>query len=214
MLIDDNLLDDVRRGSIDCCLDDIAVPVLSADVVAFKDVSFNQPTLKKAWRKGFEPRCDFLSKIHVSQQAGLLIFSRWRTSAKGRTLSEIKADGLEIAHFASEISAMLMKAFKCFSQEQWAVVCAPKRRHKQRNFASLVAAEIAAALGIAFYEDAFIAHSKQRVNAIFTLSIVPPQPNLIVFDDIVTSGSTLKAIFNALKALDKTLIFTVGIDNG
>ena len=214
VLINDILLDDVlRESSLDCGLDDIVVPVLSADVVPFDTSRTFSLGRRKAWSHGIEPRCDFLSHSHVSKQAGLIILSRWRTSPKGRTLSEIKSDDAEVAHFDAEVSAMLLKAFKAFDKSQWAIVTTPKRRHLQRNFATLTAAAIAESLGIEFYEDAAIARSRGRINAVFSLQIVPRQPNIIVFDDIVTSGSTLKAMCEVLQPYGKTLVFTVGIDN-
>ena len=214
VLINDIMLDDIlRESSFDCGLDDIVVPVLSADVVHFDTGSTFSLGRRKAWSHGIEPRCDFLSHSHVSKQAGLIILSRWRTSPKGRTLSEIKSDDAEVAHFAAEVSAMLLKAFKAFDKSMWAIVTTPKRRHLQRNFATLTAAAIAESLGIEFYEDAAVARSRGRVNAVFSLQIVPRQPNIIVFDDIVTSGSTLKAMCEALQPYGKTLVFTVGIDN-
>lgn len=41
----------------------------------------------------------------------------------------------------------------------------------------------------------------------------PSEPNIIVFDDIVTTGSTLASIKNAFAELHKNLIFFTGINN-
>jgi predicted amidophosphoribosyltransferase len=95
----------------------------------------------------------------------------------------------------------------------WAMVTTPKRRHKERNFATLISIEIANALGIPFYEDFAFCHSKHRVGAVFTANNVPQQRNIIVFDDFVTTGQTLASMKNLLDSLQKNSVFFVGIYN-
>ena len=56
----------------------------------------------------------------------------------------------------------------------WCIVTSPKRRHKVRNFASLISARLAHLLGIPFYEDIAECHSKHRVGAVFTFGKQPP----------------------------------------
>ena len=56
-------------------------------------------------------------------------------------------------------------------------------------------------------------HSRQRINAVFTLNLLPEEPNVIVFDDFVTTGSTLKAMKELLLPLGKNLLFVSGINN-
>ena len=51
------------------------------------------------------------------------------------------------------------------------------------------------------------------MNAVFTLSQVPTEPNIIVFDDIVTTGSTLASIKQAFEKYNKNLLFFTGINN-
>ena len=66
---------------------------------------------------------------------------------------------------------------------------------------------------IPYYEDVAIAHSRQRVAVDFDLGTLPPEPNLIIFDDFVTTGSTLNAMYRLLEPLGKNLFFVVGINN-
>ena len=96
----------------------------------------------------------------------------------------------------------------------WAIVTSPKRRHKVRNFASLISARLAELLGIPFYEDVAECHSKHRVGAVFTLGTQPPsERNIIVFDDFVTSGATMISMRELLMPLGKNLVFFTGINN-
>lgn len=95
----------------------------------------------------------------------------------------------------------------------YAIVTTPKRRHEERNFASLVAASIADHLSIPFYEDCAEAQSKHRVNAVFTAKNIPSEPNILVIDDFVTTGQTLASMKTLLSSLGKNPIFFAGIFN-
>ena len=132
----------------------------------------------------------------------------------GRTLTEIKSDPAEIPHFAVAVSDFLLELLgSSMATGHWCVCTTPKRRHKERNFATLVSMDIAERLHIPFYEDVAFCRNRQRVNAIFDLNILPTEPNIIVFDDFVTTGSTLGAMYRLLSPLGKNLLFVTGINN-
>ncbi|MCM1295725.1 MAG: hypothetical protein NC311_09305, partial [Muribaculaceae bacterium] len=96
----------------------------------------------------------------------------------------------------------------------WCIVTSPKRRHKTRNFASLISARLAEMLGIPFYEDLAECHSKHRVGAVFTLSGEPPKErNIIVYDDFVTTGATMISMRDLLMPLGYNLVFFTSISN-
>ena len=80
----------------------------------------------------------------------------------------------------------------------WALVTTPMRRHKEHNFASRIAEGLAAELGIPFYFDCAHCRSKQRIGAVFDANNIPREGNVIVFDDFVTTGSTLQSMKNLL----------------
>lgn len=88
----------------------------------------------------------------------------------------------------------------------------PKRRHTTKNFAECCAIEIANRLGLHFYPDAVTTQSKQRINPVFELHAEIKEPIVIIFDDIITTGSTLRATGKLFQ--DKSVIYTVGIYNG
>ena len=95
----------------------------------------------------------------------------------------------------------------------WAIVATPKRRHLTHNFASLIAEEIGNRLGIPFYDDCAHARTRERINAVFTANNIPAEQNIIVFDDFVTTGSTIIAMKNLLDSLGKTSVYFIGINN-
>jgi predicted amidophosphoribosyltransferase len=112
-----------------------------------------------------------------------------------------------MASYASEVIGPAL------SQGDWCIITTPKRRHLVKNFATRIAEEIARLLDIPFYEDVCTCRSKQRVNAIFDVHIVPKEQNVICFDDFVTTGQTLQAMKRALEPYNKNMLFLSGINN-
>ena len=136
-------------------------------------------------------------------------------SIYGRTLTDIKADPDMVEKFAEGMNTLIRQILgHSLASGNWCIVTSPKRRHKVRNFASLISARIASLLGIPFYEDIAECHSKHRVGAVFTFGKQPPsEHNIIVFDDFVTTGATMISMKNLLEPLGKNLVFFTGINN-
>ena len=206
-----SLFDDVSAILADYEVADIS-PALGDFSGQHKDIFAIEN--RKAWDKSVEARCNFEFKPRITPRAGLWFLSLWQKSIMGRTLSEIKSDPNEVEHFAKEVSDFLVKYLgSSLSCGSWCICTSPKRRHKERNFASLICGSIHKRLQIPFYEDVAFCHSRQRINAVFTLNILPSEPNIIVFDDFVTTGSTLKGMHQLLLPYNKTLLFVAGINN-
>lgn len=199
----DDILADVRPLAIDPALGEISP---KCDIFAVEK--------RKAWDTSLEARCNFDYHPRITHRAGVWFLSVWQKSIMGRTLTDIKSDPAEIPHFAEAVSDLLVQVIgPSFSAGHWCICTSPKRRHKVRNFATIISIEIAKRLGIPFYEDVALCHSRQRVNTVFTLNSLPAEPNVIVFDDFVTTGSTLKAMKELLLPLGKNLLFAAGINN-
>jgi len=169
---------------------------------------------RKAWDNSVEARCNFDYRPRITHRAGVWFLSVWQKSLMGRTLTEIKSDPAEIPHFAEAVSDFIVQVLgPSLSSGCWALCTSPKRRHKVRNFATLICMDIAGRLDIPFYEDVAFCHSRQRINAVFSLGTLPVEPNVIVFDDFVTTGSTLKAMKELLLPHGKNILFVSGINN-
>lgn len=227
-------MDDIRSAregalaldpSIDDLLKDICVPSLD---VPDLDASFVSPTPAKdlfaekkraAWKdvQQAEARCDFApNKVRISYRNPKFgIISLWKKSVYGRTLTDIKSDPDMVGKFAEGMNTLIRQILgHSLATGDWAIVTSPKRRHKVRNFASLISARLAELLGIPFYEDVAECHSKHRVGAVFTFGKEPPKErNIIVFDDFVTSGATMISMRELLRPLGKNLVFFTGINN-
>lgn len=172
---------------------------------------------RKAWHAESADlaRCDLSEEhIHMFPKVGVRVVAVWKRSIKGPTLAEIKADDDCIPLFANRIASVIGSVLGAnLRSGGYALVTTPRRRHKQRNFACLVTAAIAQSLQLPYYEDVAFARSKQRVAVDFDLGYLPPENNLIVIDDFVTTGSTLGAMNRLLAPLGKNLTFFVGVDN-
>lgn len=217
----------VRPGAIDLdeVLSDIEVPSLDVpdlDASSFtRDASKDLFADKKraAWKEcqTAEARCDFApNKVRISYRNPQFgIISLWKKSVYGRTLTDIKADPEMVEKFAEGMNTLIRQILgNSLSGGDWCIVTSPKRRHKVRNFASLISARLATLLGVNFYEDLAECHSKHRVGAVFTLSGEPPKErNIIVFDDFVTTGATMISMRELLQPLGYNLVFFTGINN-
>ena len=169
---------------------------------------------RKSWDKSQEARCDFNYKLRLTRRSNVNFISIWQKSILGRTLTDIKSDPDMVAFFADSICPVIKEMVGYnLSLGQWCVVTSPKRRHKEKNFASLISERLGQMLEIPFYEDVAFCHTKQRVNAVFELNVLPVEPNIIVFDDFVTTGQTLAGMKHLLQPLGKNLVFFTGVNN-
>lgn len=217
----------VRKGAIalDEVLNDIEVPSLEAPDL---DASFTPSAQSKdlfaekkraAWKdvQQAEARCDFApNKVRISYRNPQFgIISLWKKSLYGRTLTDIKSDPDMVEKFAEGMNTLIRQILgHSLASGDWCIVTSPKRRHKERNFASLIAAQLGSLLGIPFFEDIAECHSKHRVGAVFTFGKEPPtEHNIIVFDDFVTTGATMISMKNLLEPLGYNLVFFTGINN-
>ncbi len=217
----------VRKGaiSLDEMLNDIEVPSLDVPDLDGSFVSSEDekdlfsPKKRAAWKdvQQAEARCDFApNKVRISyRNPAFGIISLWKKSVYGRTLTDIKADQDMVEKFAVGMNTLIRQILgDSLASGDWCIVTSPKRRHKERNFASLISARLADLLGIRFYEDLAECHSKHRVGAVFTFGAEPPKENnIIVFDDFVTTGATMISMRELLRPLGKNLVFFTGINN-
>lgn len=170
---------------------------------------------RKAWNsEKVLARCDMNYVLKISPRCGVTFISIWKKTLYGRLLSEIKEDDNMVMFFAIHMDMAIRSVIGSnLSSGGYCLITAPRRRHVERNFATLVCVELAKLLDINFYEDIVHCTQRQRMNAKFSLSLVPREPNIIVFDDIVTTGSTLASIKQAFEGKEKNLIFFTGINN-
>lgn len=130
----------------------------------------------------------------------------------GGTLDTIKTPD-NVPTFAKTATERIRQVFGN-NLDGWCIVTTPRRRHSDGfHFATAVCEQMAKELSIPFYPDVLKCRSKHRVGAIFDLVSVPKEQNVILYDDIITTGSTLKSSKDELVAAGKTVWIIVSVDN-
>lgn len=207
MLLPDNILEDIDAPAVSLP-SGLDAPEPREDIFSAK--------ARKAWHEagGAEARCDFAPNRHGIHPRGAWFIHRWKRSVKGRTLSEIKADEEMIGFFADGLAPLISAVLgPDLAKGGFALVTTPPRRHKERNFGELMAADIARRLGVRFYKGCAVARSRERIGAVYDPGNIPEEPNVIVVDDIVTTGSTFTSMKELLYRFGKRCIFFAGINN-
>ena len=168
---------------------------------------------RPAWGKAKdykEPVCDMKDATMLSRRTDFFYISSFRKSEEGLPLSVIKTDEY-IRTFADAALDNIRMIIQAQHTHDWSIITTPKRRHKEHNFASSVCEIISRETGITFYDNAVHAKNRHRIDPEFTLTMDIPEHNVIIYDDIVTTGSTLIATKKLLSG--KNLLFIVGIKN-
>ena len=162
-----------------------------------------------------EARCDLTPGRSSIVFRGLPCICLWKRSLYGRTLRELKGDPAMPEKFGEDTAELILKIFgRELIRGSWALVTPPPRRHTEMNFAQRTGSIIAKRLGIPYYPDvANPPRTKQRINAVYTLHRLPEEENLIVYDDIITTGSTLISMRRLLTENGKNSINITSINN-
>ena len=193
-------------GSLDVSLPDGVTAPGQKDLFAVQQ--------RKSWDKSTEARCDFSYRLRLTRRSDVNFVSIWQKTVYGRTLTDIKGDPDMVPFFAESICPVIKEMLGYHLKDgNWCICTSPKRRHKVKNFATLISERLGQMLEIPFYEDVAFCHTKQRVNAVFELNVLPKEPNIIVYDDFVTTGQTLAAMKKLLQPLHRNLVFYSSVNN-
>lgn len=160
---------------------------------------------------GKVPLCDLSHRPAMHRIWSTLYFSAFKRSKEGRTFADIKGTDRDVPLFvkaATDFLRLLIRDFSC-----WALVTTPRRRHDdQFHFATAICRGIAADIGIPFYDGAAATMNRDRLHPDFLLIREVPEPRVIVYDDIVTTGATLIAT-SELFADKEMVLNLIGISN-
>lgn len=158
-----------------------------------------------------ESLCDLKDCISWHKKQEFSFISCFKKSEQGYPLSQIKSDFSNVRLFVEAAQNVIQRTIGLKEKKGWGLLTTPKRRHKENNFAEAVCESLAKELQIPFYKEAVSTKTRQRINPTFSLNVNIPERNLIVFDDILTTGSTLVALNKLFP--DKNCFYLVGINN-
>lgn len=177
-----------------------------------EEATNEQPSGRRAWHSVSkeESRCDMLEHVQIYRRKELSFISFYKKSKEGIPLSEIKVEK-NVELFADKVVDIIYTLLQMRNIEDLAIITTPKRRHKEKNFSEMVTSNVAKEIGMKFYPDAVSAKNRNRIRPQFTVEKDIKEKNLIIFDDILTTGSTLHAM-NALFP-DKNIVYIIGINN-
>jgi len=113
--------------------------------------------------------------------------------------------------FAMKAELFIRGLLRLVDTDGWCIITTPKRRNKEWHFATEVCKVISAELGITFYEDAVICKNRDRYSPEFTLREDIKERNIIIYDDIITTGITIQSMITLLK--DRNLFVVAGVNN-
>jgi hypothetical protein len=207
--LDIGMIEDIAIGDFD-----IDIESLGVDLSEFAEP---QPSNNKgiaAWNNKDRPQalCDLKDNLNLHKNGSFYYTSFYQRSEQGTPIADIKKDPQMIEKFAHKALELIPAIYgKNLDNGHFCIITTPKRRNKQTHFATEICKRIAAVLQIPFYEDALIVKNKDRIRTPHTLVKNIAEPNVIVFDDIITTGATLSFTNDALHKKNAT--FVVGIVN-
>lgn len=182
---------------------------MTLDIKGLKDETKKRAT----WHKGKryrEPLCDLADCLALHRRKWGMYASAFKAGNKGIPLSEIKRPE-NVRLFALKAVEIVKGMLRLNLTDGWCIITTPKRRHKENHFSTMVCKEMSSILCIPFYEDVLSATNRQRIDAKFEVNREITEPNIILYDDIITTGSTLKASIRPFA--DRNIFVLVGINN-
>lgn len=194
--------------------DSLELEEWAVNIPDFAKEEFKEEQKRKGWKSEKDVKesvCDMEENIAYHSKQDFAFVSSFKKSEQGTPLSQIKSDFSNVGVFSKAAVNLISRIIGLKHKEDWALITTPKRRHKETNFAESVCEEIAKEIGIVFYKDAITAKTRQRINPKFDLEKEIKENNIIVYDDIITTGSTLVGVSKLLTG--KNILYIVGINN-
>lgn len=189
-----------------------------------KDIDFGDPEFfefgfetdlqkKKRWEKS-KALCDLKDRVALHKAGSAYYHSLFKAGKNGKPLAELKCRE-NVSLFAGT-AVEYTRGFlgNNFCECGWGIVTTPRRRHgKGFHFATAICEAISIDLRIPFYKDAVICHNRNRIHPVFEVQTWPKEKNLILYDDIITTGCTMSATRELLIDGGYTVMTLISIDN-
>lgn len=222
------LLDNDHAGRWDFSFDGWKVQDFQKYSIEMPKFDFDEAAVKarksSAWRsarlknigneeerkKLSEPKCNMEMRMGIRWLKDFAYFSSFGTGHTGIPISEVKKSEYVLL-FAEAACAVIEKVIGLHSIGSWAITTTPMRRHKDWNFAEECIKAISSKLCIKCYSRYAVAQDGDRLHPVFYTNGEIEEDNVILYDDIITTGSTVRAMRNVLS--NKNVLVVTGIDN-
>ena len=167
---------------------------------------------RKGWGKanGGEAVCDLEPRLAVHERKEFSFLSTFSSSEEGIPLSAIKSQE-NVEMFANKAIMFITKVLGVKKGEDYCIITTPSRRHKDWNFANEVCKVVASKTGIEYIEKFCSAQDRRRIGGKPFKKNCDVKRNVILYDDILTTGSTIRKTLELLPKENVAVI--VGINN-
>lgn len=169
---------------------------------------------RQSWKTS-EKLCSMKLNIMTREKAGYFYTTFFSTGKTGRPISQLKEDERLIRPFANNLVDYLERSLgENLADGGWCICTTPRRRHKEgMHFATEICKAASADLGIPFYENVVSARNRDRIDTDFTLVTNPAEKNVILYDDIITTGITVRETRALLMAEGHNVLPVIAIRN-
>ena len=168
---------------------------------------------KKRWEES-KALCDLKDRTALHKAGDMYYQSLMKVGKTGQPLAEIKNKGNTYMFADGALEYLRHSLGENLCKGSWCLMTTPRRRHGSGfHFATAICEIMAADLNIPFYKDAVTCMNHNRVSPIFELKKQPSEKNVILYDDILTTGCTLRATRDLLIEAGYTVINLISIDN-
>lgn len=177
---------------------------------AWRSARLSSASTEEERKKLSEPKCNMEMHMSTRWLKDFAYFSSFGTGHTGIPISEVKtADNVVL--FSEAACSLIAKVIDIRNTCSWAITTTPMRRHKDWNFAEECIKAISSKLCIKCYSRYATAQDRDRLHPVFYANGEIAEDNVILYDDIITTGSTVRAMRNMLH--DKNVLVVTGIDN-
>ena len=171
--------------------------------------------LKKKQRWGeTKAACDLKDRTALHKAEDIYYHSLFKAGKHGKPLGEIKCPENVEMFAETAVDFLRMELGGNFSEGDWCLMTTPRRRHAEGfHFATAICERISEELRIPFYKDAVSCLNNNRINPTFEIQVWPEQKNVILYDDILTTGNTVTVTREELCRSGYTVFTLISIDN-
>lgn len=152
--------------------------------------------------------------LALRTKCGFLYSSLFLVDRNARRLADVKEDAALVRPLAGCLRDFVLRSLGP-DLADWCLCTTPRRRHRDGfHFAGAICAAAAEALGIPFRDEALASRTRDRIDTTFSLAADPPEHNVVLFDDIITRGITMRESRRLLVGAGHAVLPIVAIRNG
>lgn len=169
---------------------------------------------QRSWTR-VEKLCDLKKRIKQFSQGEMIYSTCFEVGKTGTPIDKIKQDRANVEPFSDCLCDWLDKVVGGnLTKGDWCIVTTPRRRHRNGfHFATEICRSTAQKLSLPFYEEIFRAKDRSRINPEFYLEQTPKERNVILYDDIISTGETIRVCRQLLFEAGYVVLCVISIKN-